>query len=81
MKYYKERNGLLEPSDFIDEKKLAHYWIEIYKYFNKKGYFKLAETSVKQGNHVYAPQFAPSPAQYFLLHLGKNEIWPIEEII
>lgn len=81
MKYYKERNGLLEPSDFIDEKKLAHYWIEIYKYFNNKGYFKLAETGVKQGNHVYAPQFAPSPAQYFLLHLGKNDMWPIEENI
>ena len=81
MEYYKERNGLLEHTDSIDEKKLTHYWLEIYKYFNAKGYFKLAETGVKQGNNARELKFTPSPAQYFLLHLGKNDMWPMEENI
>ena len=79
MEYYKKRNGLLQNFISINVDDLKRYWLEIYKYFQEKGYFKLAETGVRQANHIYEPQFAPSPEQYFLLHLGKKGMWPIEE--
>lgn len=78
MQYYKERFDLLNDSISIGEDKLKEYWLEIYNFFSGKGYFKLAENGVGQGKHTIALKFQPSPEQFFLLHLGKIGMWPIE---
>lgn len=81
MKFYKERNGLLQNLTHISGNDLKRYWLGIYKYFQQKGYFQLAETGIKHGNNFVELRFAPDPEQYFLLHLGKDQMWPVEDHI
>lgn len=83
--YYAERNNLLKESDFsIDLDELLKYFLDIYRYFNNKGYFRVAEYGVwirdDYGNEeiMIHPTLAPSPELYFMRHLNSNEIWPIE---
>ena len=81
MEFYKERNGLVQNSVPISENDLKRFWLSIYKYFQKKDYFRLAETGVKHGNNSIELKLAPDPEQYFLLHLGKDQMWPVEDHI
>lgn len=84
MKYYSERNGLLEQKDFnISLEDLKQHFFSIYKYFYNMGSFDVAIKGVwikPQWGDEYQeipPLLAPSPEVFFLNNLHSSEIYPI----
>ena len=87
MKYYNERNGLLEQNLHIDFEKLKEFFLQTYRYFESKDYFECAIKGIwKQVPYndpymVEAPTFSPSVEIYFANKLQNTEVWPIYQNI
>lgn len=84
--YYAERNGLIEDKLSLSLDDLKTYFLQIYRYFNDKGYFEVAFEGIYEedrwGNNrtqVIPPSMAPSPQVFFSIHAQDNQIWPIYE--
>lgn len=85
MKYYAERNGLLDNNIKISFNELKEYFYKIYRYFDNKECFEVAikgiwETLQWQNEYLKIPPlFKPSPEIFFLNHLHSKSIYPIYE--
>lgn len=83
MKYYKEREGLLNNEYKININDLREYFFHIYRYFNNRGCFNVARQGVwKEDTYgdvrqVSPPLFMPSEEVFFVTHLRSDEIYPI----
>lgn len=85
-KYFADRNGLLNDKLNIDLDDLKKYFLDIYRFFSNKEYFKVATEGVwvyqRYSNDpelIVSPLLAPSPQVFFANCLQSNEIWPIWE--
>ncbi|MGM0867351.1 MAG: hypothetical protein ACQEWF_22030 [Bacillota bacterium] len=85
MKYYAERNNLLNNDFSIDLDDLRNYFIHVYRYFNDKKLFDIAFKGVWQSEmykddyQLHPPTMSPSPEIFFMNHLNKDEVYPIWE--
>lgn len=85
MKYYSERNGLLDNGYNMDLNTLREYFYKIYKYFNDKHCFDVAEKGVwkklsrweEEEKQIISPLMNPSPEIFFLNALHSSDIYPI----
>ncbi|MBU3185684.1 hypothetical protein [Clostridium estertheticum] len=85
MNFYMERKGLLKTNFKINDiKKLKEYLLEIYLYYERKGAFRFAYEGIiiaSSGQYREPPSMQPTPNIYFLTHLGKEGMFPIDEHI
>ncbi|WP_445489829.1 hypothetical protein [Niallia sp. 03133] len=85
MRYYAERNNLLNKDFKIDLDDLKNYFIQVYRYFNDRKLFDVAFNGVwqseryKEDYQLHPPTMSPSPEIFFLNHLNKDEIYPFWE--
>lgn len=80
MKYYLERNNIINSDYNIDFNKLKECFLDTYNYFKARGDFNSAFFGVYfDDNQLEAPTMAPSPEVYFLKHLRDSKIYPIED--
>lgn len=86
MKYYIERNSLLDNSLEISFEKLKDLFFSIYKYFSNMQAFDVAKHGVwetpKWGGAKYQiipPLFESSPEVFFLTNLNSEYIYPISD--
>jgi len=85
MKYYAERNGLLEENCDISFEDLKEYFNKIYNYFDNKDYFEVAIKGVWKSKSKYSdeqyqvmpPLLSPDPTVFFINNLQSQEIYPI----
>ncbi|WP_010233414.1 hypothetical protein [Clostridium arbusti] len=83
MKYYAERNNLLEENFNISFEDLKQHFYKIYMYFANTKCFDVAIKGVwkkPQWEEEYLtipPLLAPSPETFFMKQLSSNEIYPI----
>lgn len=83
MKYYNERNGLLEQKLHIDFERLKEFFLQTYRYFENKDYFECAikgiwkQVSYNDSYMVEQPTFSPSVEIYFANKLQSTEVWPV----
>lgn len=83
MKYYAERNNLIDNDVSITFDDLKKYFFEIYLFFENRNCFKAAingiwikETKWSDEYQVIAPLFAPSTDVFFLNNLHSTMIYP-----
>lgn len=86
MKYYLERNKLLDDNFSIDFTQLTQYFAQTYIYFENKEYFNCAKKGVwitrpyqRDEEQIIPPSLAPSPEIFFINHLHSTEVYPIWE--
>ncbi len=84
MKFYKERNSLLDEEFRIDLESLKEYFYKIYRYFENMDAFEVAFKGVEkekfgQQEIILPVLMAPSPEIYFLNHLKKENMFPIRD--
>ncbi|MBU3187916.1 hypothetical protein [Clostridium estertheticum] len=85
MKYYAERNGLLEENCDISFEDLKEYFNKIYNFFDNKEYFEVAIKGVWKSKSKYSdelyqvvpPLLSPDPTVFFINNLQSQEIYPI----
>ncbi|MBS6043466.1 MAG: hypothetical protein KIA08_12325, partial [Clostridium baratii] len=84
--FYAERNNLINSTTImLTLSKLREYFLDVYRYFYDKGYFKVAFDGVyieerwNERNQVMSPLLAPSPEVFFLKHLKSECVYPIFE--
>lgn len=77
--YYVERNGLIADKLSFSLDELKTYFIQTYRYFNDKDYFKVAFNGIYEddrcGNNrtqILPPSMAPSPQVFFSIHTQDN---------
>lgn len=82
MKYYAERNSLIDNDVSITFDDLKEYFYKIYLFFENRGCFKAAINGIwikpqwSDEYQVIAPLFGPSPDVFFLNHLHSTMIYP-----
>lgn len=85
MKYYAERNSLIDNDITISFNDLKEYFYRTYRYFDNKGCFEVAIKGVwitpKWGEAFLEipPLFESAPEIFFLNHLHSTSIYPIYE--
>ncbi|RFU70033.1 hypothetical protein [Bacillus sp. V59.32b] len=85
MKYFAERNNLLDDDFSIDFEDLKNYFFQTYNYFERMELFDIAFKGVwkfenfKGENQIHPPTMSPSPEIFFINHLNKNNVYPIWE--
>lgn len=85
MKYYAERNCLLNIDITISLDNLKEYFFKIYRYFDNKGCFEAAIKGIwikPQWEDTFLkipPLFEADPEIFFLNHLHSKSIYPIYE--
>lgn len=85
MSFYMERNGLLKNDYKIkDLRRLKEYFLDIYLFYERRKCFKFAYEGIinsSSGQYKKLPSMQPTPEIYFLNHLGKEKVYPIEECV
>lgn len=86
MKYYTERNNLLNNNNFfISIEELREYFLQVYRYFDNMNLFDVAYKGVwqsemyKEDYQIHPPTMSPSPEIFFINHLNKDNVYPIWE--
>jgi hypothetical protein len=85
MKYYAERNSLIDEELNICFEELREYFVKVYRYFENKVCFEAATRGIwirpQWGDEYQAipPLFAPAPEIFFMNHLHSTRIYPIFE--
>lgn len=86
MKYFIERNNLLNNNFSLDLQQLKKYFFQTYRYFEERGFFEVAFSGVFKKDpysyrekQVLPPSMSPTPEIYFMNHLRKTKIYPIFE--
>jgi len=85
MKYYAERNGLLNNDFNISLKDLRLYFFKTYQYLENLNYFEAAISGIwiddgwNDSYQKIPPLLAPSPEVFFAKHLSSSRIYPIHE--
>lgn len=76
MEYYAARNGHINLDEIkISFIKFRKYFVDVYVYFEKKGYFKLAF----EGHYSTPPLMAPNPEAFFFTHSKNSDcMYPID---
>ncbi len=84
--YYIERNGLIESSVRLSLDEINNYFIDIYRYFDTKGYFECALKGIWKPipfsddvEQILPISLAPSPTVFFTTHIQNKCVWPIYE--
>lgn len=85
MKYYVERNGLLEDNLSISLEELKEYFNKVYRAFYDRNCFEAAINGVcmksrSGGKHqIIPPLFEPEAEIFFMNHLRRKQVYPIWE--
>lgn len=83
MKYYAERNNLLNNNFHIPFIRLKEYFFQIYKYFDNMNLFEVAYNGAWTINdnlerkQLHPPTMSPSPEIFFMNHLNTDRVYPI----
>lgn len=84
MEYYKQRNNLFTDEFEIGLNDLREYFYQTYKFYFDKEYFKAAELGIwsyigdKKDVLIKSPTLKPSPEIFFMNHIEKNDVYPID---
>ncbi|WP_407272045.1 hypothetical protein [Radiobacillus sp. PE A8.2] len=85
MRYFAERNDLLDSDFSISYKSLKNYFNQIHRYFEDRKLFEVARNGVWQSEQfkddyqLYPPSLSPSPEIFFINHLNRDKVYPIWE--
>lgn len=85
MKYYAERNSLIEYDLNISFEELKEYFFKVYQYFNNRNCFEAATKGIwikpqwEEEYQAIPPIFAPAPEIFFMNHLHSKTVYPIHE--
>lgn len=84
--YYIERNGLIKKAVELSLNEINNSFIDIYRYFNDKGYFECAFKGIwkvipysDDEEQIIPLSLAPSPTVFFTTHVQNKHVWPIYE--
>jgi len=82
VRYYAERNNLLNDDFSLDLEDLRKYFYQTYRYFNEKDFFRVAfhgaiVDDYPKSYQVLAPTMAPSPEIFFMNHMRGTDVLPI----